>query len=229
MLINYLSTIFDNVEQSVLLIGIEPGNRYKALLVNKAFGKTSGFPQDVAGKYVDEVVTQPALYDHLVRRYRNAIASKQMVTYSEWLDVPNGKRRFDVKIIPILNSVGECTQFVVMSDDVTKQYVERRERTAVVALNRYLVGPHRAFIVTDADFVILRRVNLPKAMSDWQAGVSIASYLSAADLANLRELARTGDDQKRASFRPADDEPALSYSIFYNDEYKRYIMNIALD
>ena len=229
LLVNYLKTIFDNVGQSVLLISIEPDSRYKILLVNEMFGKTSGFPRDVVGKYVDEVIIRPALYDHLIRRYRSAIETKQTVMYSEWLDTPNGKRRFDVKIIPIVNSVGETTQFVVISQDITEQYVERRERTAAIALNRYLAGDQRAFLVTDGDFIILRRVNVPESMRQWQPGSSVASHFSAADLANFRELAKSGEAQKRASFCPDKKQAALSYTVFYDDEFKRYIIDIALD
>jgi PAS domain S-box-containing protein len=229
LLVNYLKTIFDNVGQSVLLVGIEPDNRYKVLLVNESFGKTSGFPRDIVGRYINEVIVKPGLYDHLIRRYRSAIETKQTITYSEWLDTPKGKRRFDVKIVPILNSVGETTQFVVISHDITEQYIERRERTAAIALNRYAAGDRRAFVVTDGDFMILRRVNVPESMQDWQLGTSLASYLSAIDLANFRELAKSGDAKKRASFRPDKKRVALSYAVFYDDEFKRYIVDIALD
>jgi len=225
--IKYLTTVFDNVGQSVLLISVEPEQRYKVLLVNKTFGKTSGFPRDINGRYLDELLP-PGVLDQVARHYRRVIETKQNIAYSEWMETPKGPRRFDVKIIPILNSVGECVQLVSMSYDATKDYMAKRERTAAIALNRYMVGDKRAFVVTDGQFIILRQVNLPPSMSHWKIGHRISEYLTAADQADFERLAETPDDTHRASFLPSRDASTLTYTLFYDGGLKRFIMNIAL-
>ncbi len=87
--IQYLTTVFDNLGQSVLLISIEPENRYKVLLVNKTFGSTSGFPNDVVGKYVDEILP-PAALEQVTARYQSALHTKQVVAYADWMETPRG-------------------------------------------------------------------------------------------------------------------------------------------
>ncbi len=227
--IQYLTTVFDNLGQSVLLISIEPENRYKVLLVNKTFGSTSGFPNDVVGKYVDEILP-PAALEQVTARYQSALHTKQVVAYADWMETPRGRRRFDVKIIPIVNSVGECTQFVVMSEDITNEYQTKRERTAAIALNRYMVGDKRAFVVTDSNFVILRRLNLPDVMSDWETGAAIDTYLSKDDFSRFKELAKQADNKQQATFSLANQagKRTFTYRLFYNPTLRRMIVHISL-
>lgn len=116
--LQYLTTVLDNIGDSVLLISIEPDERFKLLITNKRFGRSSGYPSDSVGKYIDEIVS-PDSYDKIVRRYKEAIRHKQPLSYSEWVDVPVGRRAYEVKMIPILDSVGECKQLVVITREIS--------------------------------------------------------------------------------------------------------------
>jgi len=228
MFINYLSMVFDNVGHSVVLVTVEPDDRYKVLLTNKTFGSTSGFPKPETGTYIDEAL-EPAVYEQVASHYRRVVQTKEPVEYSEWMETPRGKRRFEVKMIPILNSVGECIQFAVISQDVTDAYVFNRERTAAIALNRYMAGNNSAFVVMDPGFHILRRLHLPPTMAHWESDHRVSDYLTKTAFDDFKRLMTVHHDTKQASFRPLPGAEPLRYTLFYDAELERLIMHIRLD
>ena len=126
--LQYLTTVFDNIQDSILLIGLEPQGVYRLLLANKPFFRTSGFPQDSLGKTVPEIVgEEPAKY--LIRHYKTVIRTKKPLEYTRWSDVPTGRKAFEVQLIPILNTVGEVVQIAALTRDVT-EVLELREQVA---------------------------------------------------------------------------------------------------
>jgi PAS domain S-box-containing protein len=124
--LHYLTTVFDNISDAILLIGIEPDEHFRLLLANEAFNRNTGHPKSVVGKLIDEVVT-PESYTQLKPRYKKVIADKQPLTYTEWFDVPLGRQAFEVKLIPILNAVGQCVQIAAITRNVTELHDLRAE------------------------------------------------------------------------------------------------------
>lgn len=133
--LQYLTTVLDNIGDSVLLIGVEPNGRFKLLITNKRFGQSSGYPPDSVGKYIDEIVS-PESYDKVAQRYRDAVRHKQPLSYSEWVNVPAGRRAYEVKMIPILDSVGECQQLVAITREVSSAILTAQKLKETSALLR---------------------------------------------------------------------------------------------
>lgn len=124
--LHYLSTVLDNIKDAILLIGIEPDDTYRLLLANKVFFEISGYPPESTGKDVAEVVG-PEGFAFLSKQYQRVIQSKKPYEYTKWSDVPAGRLAFDVQLLPILNTVGECAQIIVITRDVTERENLRQE------------------------------------------------------------------------------------------------------
>jgi PAS domain S-box-containing protein len=124
--LHYLTTVFDNIKDAILLIGVEPDNKYRLLLANKVFTKISGFPASSIGKEIAEIVGQEG-YAFLVKKYQQVIKTKKSVEYMSWSDVPAGRMAFEVQLIPIFSTVGECAQIIVITRDVTEREKLREE------------------------------------------------------------------------------------------------------
>jgi PAS domain S-box-containing protein len=117
--LQYLTTVFDNITDAVLLIGVEKGG-YRLLLGNKAFFETSGHSPDDVGKRIVDVVGKDN-YPSLSREYQRAIKAKKPTEFTHWYTVPRGRSAFRVKILPIISAVGEVVQLVVLTHDITEQ------------------------------------------------------------------------------------------------------------
>lgn len=124
--IQYLTTVFDNIHDAILLIGVEPNNTFRLLMVNKGFNRGSGHTTEEIGKTVQEI-TQPKTYEKLVKRYQTVVKTKKRQAFTEEYEVPMGKQVYEVQLIPIFNSVGTCTQIACITHNVTELHrLQRR-------------------------------------------------------------------------------------------------------
>jgi hypothetical protein len=124
--LNYLTTVFDTIDEAIMLIGVEPGETYRLLLANQAFTRITGRLEVPIGKPVAQTVSKQA-YRLLKDQYRKVVATRQPLTFTDWYEVPLGREAFEVKLIPILNSVGECVQIAAITRSVTELYKLRAE------------------------------------------------------------------------------------------------------
>lgn len=227
--IEYLSTVFDNLGQSVLLVRVEDG-RFKALLVNKTFGQTSGLPNDITGRYIDEILS-PEMYKQAARHYQSAIELKQPTRYAEWIDVPNGKRMYDTKLIPIVNSVGEAEQFVVISRDITEEHMLRQQLSGATILEKMLLqNISKAFIVLDENYQILHTAQLPHSLSTWRIGAHFSEVLTGKSVRDFEEAAtraQSGEAQQEKLI-PKGHKTTLQYTLSYNSSSQAYILQLNL-
>lgn len=124
--LQYLTTVFDNLNDAIVLIGIEPHDTYRLLLANDAFFKSTGHTKEKLGKTLEEIVS-PRSYASLKKRYKKVVLTREPVEYTEWYRVPLGRQAYEVKFMPILNAVGECVQIAGVSRNVTELYNLRLE------------------------------------------------------------------------------------------------------
>lgn len=117
--LRYLNTVFDNIKDSVMLVSIEPDGVLRLLLANKAFHDTSGFGKDCVGKNLYDFIG-PERHDLMKRRCRQMLKLKKPISYTTWSKVPRGKIAFEVELIPVLNTVDDVVQIIVLSRDVTQ-------------------------------------------------------------------------------------------------------------
>jgi PAS domain S-box-containing protein len=124
--IQYLTTVFDNIQDAILLIGVEPNNTFRLLMANKGFYRGSGHSGNEVGKLISEITT-PETYEKLVKRYHEVVKTKKQMAFSEEYDVPIGKQAYDVQLIPVFNSVGKCTQIACITRNVTELHRLRQQ------------------------------------------------------------------------------------------------------
>ena len=117
--LHYLTTVFDNIHDAILLIAVEPNEQYRLLLANSAFARNTGRTDVPVGKRIDEFV-EPESYALLKPRYNKVVATKQPTTYQDWYNVPLGRQAFEVTLIPILNAVGQCVQIAAITRNITE-------------------------------------------------------------------------------------------------------------
>jgi PAS domain S-box-containing protein len=117
--IQYLTTVFDNIKDAVLFIGVERNHTYRLLMANEAFYKDSGHTPDQAGMTIQDIVA-PGVYKNLVKRYEQVIKTKKPYEYIATYDVPAGQRIFEVQLIPIINAVGEVVQIAGITRNITE-------------------------------------------------------------------------------------------------------------
>jgi len=124
--LHYLTTVFDNIDEAILLIGVEPRQTYRLLLANQAFARNTGRLEIPIGKPVSEAMS-PEAYKILKRHYKKVVDTKQPLTITEWYEVPLGQQAYQIKLIPILSSVGECVQIAAITHNITELLELRRE------------------------------------------------------------------------------------------------------
>ena len=95
-------------------------------MANKPFFTFSGYPADSVGKLVNEVVP-PESYTFLARQYRKVIRTKRPLDYTRWVTVPAGLRAFDVRLVPIVGTTGDCVQIAAIIHDATEREQLRGE------------------------------------------------------------------------------------------------------
>jgi len=136
--LQYLSTVFDNLRDTILLVGVEPKEQYRLLLANEAFRKHTGHLKSDTGKLLSDIVL-PDTYRVMAKHYNRAIHTKELVEFSGWFDVPLGRRAYEVKVIPILNAMSECVQLAVITHDVSELYTLRDRLMQI----EHIVAPAR--------------------------------------------------------------------------------------
>jgi PAS domain-containing protein len=117
--IQYLTTVFDNIKDSVLFIGVERNHAYRLLMANHAFYTSTGHRENDIGKELHEIVA-PSSYQKLVAHYDEVVKTKKPLEFTDTYDVPSGQRMYEVSLIPVLNAVGEAIQIAAISRDVTE-------------------------------------------------------------------------------------------------------------
>jgi PAS domain S-box-containing protein len=124
--LQYLTTVFDNIADGVLLISVEPRDTFKLAMANKTFFEFSGYPNDSIGKKVSDIVS-PESFMFLSRQYKKVIKNKRALEYLRWSDVPNGMRAFEVRMVPIFNTTGDCLLIACIIHDATEREQLRTE------------------------------------------------------------------------------------------------------
>lgn len=117
--LHYLTTVFDDIGDGVILVTIEPHFTYRLTLANKPFLSLSGYPEHWVGKTLNEVIA-PENFRFIDRSYRRVIRSREAYQYTRWFTLPSGRRALHVKLLPILNGLGDCVHIAAIAQDVTE-------------------------------------------------------------------------------------------------------------
>jgi len=116
-----LSTIYRNISEVLFFLSVEEHNRYRFLSVNQPFLDITGLTQEqVLGKYVHEVIPEPSL-TLVLEKYKQAIQDNTTVTWEEITEYPVGKKYGEVRVTPLIDATGRCTNLVGSVYDITER------------------------------------------------------------------------------------------------------------
>ncbi|MDQ2771625.1 MAG: PAS domain S-box protein [Bacteroidota bacterium] len=115
-----LSLFFNSISDVTFALDLEADHRYRFTFANRAFKKSTGLdPQQVVGRYVDEVIPEPSL-SLVLQKYDEAVATGEQVKWQETTDYPSGRVVGEVCIAPVQNARGG-QQLVGIVHDLTAQ------------------------------------------------------------------------------------------------------------
>lgn len=127
-----LRVIFENIQDVVYLLDVEPDGGYRFVAINPPFLAATGLTEEqVVGRRVEEVIPEPSLR-LVLARYAHAIQSGKPVFWEEASEYPAGTKFGEVMVAPVRNGNGHAVQLVGTVHDVTEHRAsqERLHRLA---------------------------------------------------------------------------------------------------
>ena len=135
-----LSLILDNVKNIVFLLAVEADGGYSFLFVNPAFLAATGLREEqVVGCRVLNVIPTAA-HDLVLGKYAEAIRESRAVEWEETSNYPSGERVGEVRVVPILDGQGRCTQLLGTVHDITAQRHAQERADQLLSLSAGLSG-----------------------------------------------------------------------------------------
>lgn len=202
-----LASIYNAVADIIFHMAVEPGNQFRFVAVNPAFGKKTGIPSEaIIGKTLNEIGTKPSV--NMLRKFQQAIAEHDIVRWEEEADFPAGRLVGEVSVAPVFNDKGECTHLVGIVHDVAEyKHLQRQlfESQKMDNMGRLASGIAHDF----KNDLITIKGNIDKAMIDLPEGSAARAGLQAARDASDRaaklvgHLLLSGRD-KHTEFTPID-------------------------
>lgn len=115
----YITTIFDNIKEAVVLLSVEENQKFRLVLANNPFHTITGYQQDTVGKELSEFVPLN-LVKPLEKIFSKVVKTKQPFSFMTWAEVPLGNRAYELDVIPVFSTVNEVVQMLVLARDVTE-------------------------------------------------------------------------------------------------------------
>lgn len=127
---NELASIYHGVSDAVSLWNVVYEGHdelYRCSRVNRAALAIFGIAEDqLVGKLLPEIVPRP-IRDTLRACARQAVDRREGVDVLQTIDIPSGRRTFDVRFTPLFCEKGNCTHLLVAAHDVTARVEAERE------------------------------------------------------------------------------------------------------
>jgi len=128
-----LSLIYQNMHDVLFNLAVEPGDRFRFVMINPAFLLATGLETgQVVGKLAQEVIPEPSR-SIAMAKYKEAIAEKKTVFWDETSVYPTGEKHADISVSPVFNAQGECTNLIGVLHDITER---RQSEIHIRQLNR---------------------------------------------------------------------------------------------
>lgn len=125
--------MFDNVLDSVYLIEVTKGGRFRTIEMNKAFERSTGLMrEDILGKIVEETVSKEVA-DIVNEKYQHCVDAGYPIEEEVIIDLPAGRKYFHSTLIPAHDNKGRINRIIGISRDITD---EKKAKTEILKLNR---------------------------------------------------------------------------------------------
>lgn len=182
------------MSESVLLIRIEEAG-YRVLLANKAHRLISGYNEDIVGKLVKEILPKQS-YEYIITRYQEVQDTRSMVEFQREVNVPIGNKHYNIKMLPVNNAVGDVTQILVISKDITELVNQQAEtERLLVSVESILETIKEPVLVLNANndvtYVCQQAVKLFKDRSETSKLTEIVPTAVVEPIKKLCKKART--------------------------------------
>lgn len=116
-----LSLIYNNVNDPMFYLAVEPIERYRIISVNRALLRLFSLTEaEVLDKLVQELLKEPE-YTITLEHHRKAIRERKSVSWEEALDFPLGKKHVEISITPIFDEKGRCANLVGIVHVITER------------------------------------------------------------------------------------------------------------
>lgn len=130
--LNYLSTVFENLDDAIVLCKVRSDRDLETLLLNQGFYSLTGYEKGDAKKLGDELAAQKPNRPFIEQCYQ-AIQDKKNHEAESIISVPNGLKHMCVKMLPVVNSLGEVTHMVLIGRDITGDLAKDQRITELEA------------------------------------------------------------------------------------------------
>jgi diguanylate cyclase (GGDEF)-like protein/PAS domain S-box-containing protein len=215
--LHYLTYLFEHVADVIFFLEVLDGDRYRFSAVNERFTLSTGLPVSaVVGKEVDDIIPPESLA--LVKsKYREAIATGQVVRWQEVSDYPTGTKTGDVTVSPVIDADGVCRLLMGVVHDVTEHHriLHELELGSLVFQNSHeaiaVLDPDGRIVAVNPAFTAMRGFTLEDVAGDvprvYDAGLDDADF----DAALWAELRATGHWQGELWSRHKDGHVLAEY------------------
>jgi len=122
-----LAQIFNTINDTIYVLEVEQGNRFKYININAAFERLTGLSiLKRIGKYVHEVDDNPSM-DQELKHYITAVEKQQEVNWIESCVYASGKKITSHTVKPIVDESGNCYRLICTATDITDQVSAEQE------------------------------------------------------------------------------------------------------
>jgi PAS domain S-box-containing protein len=122
------SVILDSVDDAIFYVEADRDGGYRIVSVNRSFTNLFGITSnELPGRSLREIF--PARTGATVfERYRQAALTGQRQAWDEVIATPSGEKQAEIKLVPLYDTAGACTNFVGTVHDITARVQAERER-----------------------------------------------------------------------------------------------------
>ncbi len=118
---NQLSLIYNSVSDLIFFLEVREANQYYCISVNQSYLNVTGMKkEEIVGKEIREIFPQKDSFCEL-DKYREAVLTKNILTYEEKLILPGGELIAEITLHPIPGKTGEITHLLGVARDITER------------------------------------------------------------------------------------------------------------
>jgi diguanylate cyclase (GGDEF)-like protein/PAS domain S-box-containing protein len=189
--------VFNQFGEGIFLLDATEDGRFKVAALNPAAERLVGLSDAAArGRFTEALFPEP-FASHLSQHDRRCVETGQPVDYEEKFDLPAGKRRYSITLVPLRDASGKVTRLAgVMRDITAAKALENalRERAEMERRLNTLVSNAPGFFYTlkeDED----GQYSMPFASAGIRDLYGVPPEAVAADIESIHDLAYPDDQE----------------------------------
>jgi diguanylate cyclase (GGDEF)-like protein/PAS domain S-box-containing protein len=151
-----LFMIMNRLFDIVFLMKVEEGPRFRYVRVSANALPLANLTEQDIGKCIEDVYPQE-IADHLNKQYKKALATREVVTYRDQMNVKGEPRMAESMIVPIVKDDGTIPYMICFTRDITEQITREQQFAEIHQLFHLLLEQsHDAIVMFDLTGRLLR-------------------------------------------------------------------------